>query len=301
MNLYIPIIKNYFFPKHQHILSPNLNGKFEIPQWVVKRIELGEYGHVGYNNNEIYISNTKIDNEKYLGTIKKNSDGRVRIYVNYLRECDLVNKNLYLNFRKHPKTNEEFIVLNGGLEESEFNKLVNSFSNEQLEMISCFVQGNKVKVSEQPELILLAEDKSQTFRFVGAPYRFFGKWSNDAKNIILVEEDIKFILYLIPVIERIKGSYKFGFLLLDKILVNSLSNKISKKVLDMNRDIIFFYNCGNFSFYNNPPTDLSIEILNKAKEICSMPSKFLLERFGKNYFDLELVDKITDKFFYRSR
>jgi len=301
MSLYVPIIKNFLFPKYQYELSPNLDGRFEIPQWIVNKMEFGDIIHIGYNYNEIYLSNTKVDNEKYLGTISKNRCGRVRIYVGYLKECDLFNKKLYLSFRKHPKTDEEFIVLNGGLEDNEFNKLISSFNEEQLEMFSCFVQGKKVELKEQPELILLTENKPQTFKFIGAPYRFFGKWSNDAKNIILVEEDIKFTLYLIPVIERIKGSFRFGFLLLGKTLVSCLSNRISKKVLDINKEIIFFYNRGEFSFYNNPPTDLNIEILNKAKRICSMPSKFLLEKFGKNYFDLEIIDKITSNFFNRGR
>jgi len=305
---YKTVILDFFYTGYGVIAHPKSDGRVEVPRQFVKLMGWDKCKtlYMSYEDGaEFYISNdSKFHCDDPVQIEVAVSDKRIRVPAGFLRKIGMCDKDLSftagdgLGIVKADNSHNRFAIeaFISSLMPRDIKELGMLLSGEgSNEMISYveakipFGEVARIPVKRRPRLILLRKIGSTVFRPIGNPYKFEGYWSG--REIVFSRGDSEVTpetLYLVPGIQRVKqeeGGFIFGFLLLDEKMVGKIRDRIvhknsSNTAVDV--EMIFIYDgftFGSFKIYTNPPDELPEDVLNKARETCSDPEKFLLSTF----------------------
>jgi hypothetical protein len=265
------IISNLLLNKVGSILLPKEEGEVEIP---TNKKEIW----VTVGNGEVLISNDT-------SGIKFEIENDCLVLPNILlRQAKLNDRELIMI-----ESDGNILLRASNIHLKKFTKeFSNMLDEKQTNVLLDILIGNvpDIMVEDQfqkePTLFLL-ENKDFTFRPIGFPFKFFGNFENGE----MVLNNSSTFYFLLPGLN--KKNNESGFLLLTEALfskilyVLKLNSIVAKE--QINRDLIFHYTQfadGLFKIFISPLEDICEEDVNKTKEICGNPQKFVETIFRRD-------------------
>lgn len=265
-------------------ISRITNGRIRIPVSVLRSANLNNkplYLAIGGEN---IIVKSKTKSEKIQNFLSSLNPEQIKLLYSAfipeyntenvkIDESDLI-ENVYSDVIKDVEKEEDSNFLNSV---QDVDKVLEEKSDNILE--SC-----------EPELILPDITQPTVFKIVGGPFTFPAIWSENCGELVLPYKERcggYQQLYIIPGIRMLKKSMTIGFLLVQE----SIFSNIREKVLNNKKDfpeIILWYDSfvdGSFKVYLNPSTDVDVNLITTAQNLCKEPLNFIEQNFRYEEFD----------------
>lgn len=286
------IIKTYLIWQHGNHVYPKADGRIEVPQPIVSKMNWQrlEKIYITANCGEIIISSKKpgMVGKTMLCKISKN---RIRVPATLTREVGFSKTPVYMVLSENKVIIRSNVLSQNTM--ARVNSLLEKFPNEHKEELLDIFRNKSITNgivipdhieniydNAQPELILPDVTQPIVFRITGAPtYVGTASYVTHSRKLIFTFYGGYESMYLVPGIHIARGGYRIGFLLINCWFQKQMANLVIYRNAS---EIIIWYDTSrtnNFKLCVNPPTVLRKELLKKAESMCSNPIKFVEKTF----------------------
>lgn len=283
------IVRSYLMRGQQHFMTlKKSDGRIEVPRLLINEMEWTSkrwaYFFRAPDAILIYPSNDG-DPESFLGKVAV-SAGRIRVPLNILNKIGFCGRAFAVS-----KENDHLSVQPYGWDRGEeLDKFIDTLGPLQLRMLSNFILGKPVDSDTEqltrPKLranpIFLASKANTVFRAIGLPFRFYGIYVQETKEILISAGDHRErcpVFHAIPGIRRDNRGSTIGFLIVNSTTYGSIIAALqTARKTDPDVELLFIYDPiseGMYRAYVNPPSEVFNRDVDVARMVCSDADGFM--------------------------